>query len=466
MSLTGYGPSHSHGRLLFDGDERKYELWEVKFLGYLRLKKLSDTIQGPLADDASEEQLRTDTTKNADAFAELIQSREESVTDYMLRAETASTSLKSAGETISDSLLIAMIIKGLPTEEYKAFSTVVTQRDKEQSFSEFKVSLRSFEETQKLSEKGNPKEDSVLEVLGKSGKQDKGKIICYGCGKPGHKISECRSRNRWCAVCKNNTHNTERCQKKRTRKPTNDASKFVRNNNYYDSEHDDQSYLFGVGVDIDNIDKVNGILVDCGATTHIVHDVSKFVKFDTQFNPERHFIELADGKRSNNVAQKRGDAEVEICDVEDWASSEDRRSITGYGFQLSENGPLVSWKSRKQATVALSTCEAEYMSLAAAVQEAKFLFQLLKSFLDTSRNVFDSIILYCDNQGALALAKNPVQHQRSKHIDVRYHFVRSEIEKHLLKVMYVPSNDNLADIFTKPVTGSKMKVFLKRILAE
>ena len=71
MSLTGYGPSHS--RLLFDGDERKCELWEVKFLGYLRLKKLSDTIQTPLADDASEDHIRADTTKNADAFAELIQ---------------------------------------------------------------------------------------------------------------------------------------------------------------------------------------------------------------------------------------------------------------------------------------------------------------------------------------------------------------------------------------------------------
>ena len=52
-----------------------------------------------------------------------------------------------------------------------------------------------------------------------------------------------------------------------------------------------------------------------GATTHIVHDLRNFTKFDTQFNPEKHFIELADGKRSNNVAQRRGDAEVEICDV-------------------------------------------------------------------------------------------------------------------------------------------------------
>ena len=73
---------------------------------------------------------------------------DESVTDYMIRAETASTSLKTAGETISDSLLIAMVLKGLPTE-FKPFSTVVTQKDKDQTFSEFKVALRSFEETER-----------------------------------------------------------------------------------------------------------------------------------------------------------------------------------------------------------------------------------------------------------------------------------------------------------------------------
>ena len=95
-----------------------------------------------------------DTVKNADAFAELIQylddrslSADENVTDYMLRAETAATSLKSVGEQISDSLLIAKIIKGLPSEEYKPFSTVVTQKDKDISFSEFSPKLRSNTES-------------------------------------------------------------------------------------------------------------------------------------------------------------------------------------------------------------------------------------------------------------------------------------------------------------------------------
>ena len=99
---------------------------------------------------------------------------------------------------------------------------------------------------------------------------------------------------------------------------------------------------------------------------------------------------------------------VGFCDA-DWGSSEDRRSITGYCFMLSNNGPLISWKCRKQPTVALSTCEAEYMSLCGATQEAKFLSQLLQSInvhVNNSESSFDTVTLHCDNQGAIALSKN------------------------------------------------------------
>ena len=130
------------------------------------------------------------------------------------------------------------------------------------------------------------------------------------------------------------------------------------------------------------------------------------------------------------------------CDA-DWGNADDRRSITGYCFQLAYGGAAISWKSRKQPTVALSTCEAEYMALASATQEAKFLMQLLT---DMSGNVYKNFDLHCDSQSAIALAKNPVQHQRSKHIDIKYHLVRNEVQSGTMELLYTPSDQNVADI--------------------
>src|SRR6218665_3534350 len=111
--------------------------------------------------------------------------------------------------------------------------------------------------------------------------------------------------------------------------------------------------------------------------------------------------------------------------------------LDNYVFMLADTGSLISWKSRKQSTVALSTCEAEYMSMCAAVQEAKFLMQLLNGMTKGITN--KSVILNVDNQSAIELSKNPVFHQRSKHIDIKYHFIRSEVEKGFIQPKYIPS---------------------------
>ena len=182
----------------------------------------------------------------------------------------------------------------------------------------------------------------------------------------------------------------------------------------------------------------------------------------TNLKTAKHVLRYLKGTSDKGLVFKKSNQSLSLigyCDA-DWGSSEDRRSITGYGFQMNENGPLISWKSRKQPTVALSTCEAEYMSLSSAIQEAKFLLQLLKDFLVESSN---PVSLFCDNQGAIALAKNPVQHQRSKHIDIRYHFIRHEIKKGLINVMYVTSNDNVADMFTKALSGQRLKTLTVNI---
>ena len=149
------------------------------------------------------------------------------------------------------------------------------------------------------------------------------------------------------------------------------------------------------------------------------------------------------------------------CDIvgfsdADYANSTGRKSISGFLFMLSENGPVISWKSKKQQTVALSSCESEYISLSFAAQEAKFLQQL---YFDISGKS-SSVLLRGDNMGSLSLAKNPVNHQRSKHIDVRYHFIRSLVDSKLLNLEYVSSDNNAADIFTKPVNKGKLAKFI------
>ena len=142
----------------------------------------------------------------------------------------------------------------------------------------------------------------------------------------------------------------------------------------------------------------------------------------------------------------------------DWASSSDRRSTTGYCFRLNEDGGLVSWKTRKQPTIALSSCEAEYMALTAAAQEAISLKMLLKDFTAEEDNKLPTLIRG-DNQGSLDLAQNPVHHQRSKHIDIKYHFIREKCADGDIKLQYVSTAENVADLMTKAATKQKLEIF-------
>jgi hypothetical protein len=131
----------------------------------------------------------------------------------------------------------------------------------------------------------------------------------------------------------------------------------------------------------------------------------------------------------------------------DWASnSDDRRSVSGYCFSLSPSGGIVSWASRRQGCVALSSCEAEYVALSQAAQELVFLRGLLSDLGVVSEQ---PPVLFGDNQGAVALASNPIAHKRTKHIDVRHHFIRQLVEGKALSIQYVPTADNRSDVFTK-----------------
>ena len=137
----------------------------------------------------------------------------------------------------------------------------------------------------------------------------------------------------------------------------------------------------------------------------------------------------------------------------DWAGDlNDRKSTSGYTFQI--NGAAVSWRSKKQTCVALSTAEAEYIALSAAAQEALWMRQLLT---DLNVNIDEPVTIYEDNQSAIAMSKNPQFHRRSKHIDIKYHFVRDQVEKKTLTVLYCPTGSMLADLFTKGIPKEQFK---------
>ncbi len=128
-----------------------------------------------------------------------------------------------------------------------------------------------------------------------------------------------------------------------------------------------------------------------------------------------------------------------------------RRSLTCYIFTL--YGCAVSWKATLQSTVALSTTEAEYMSLTEGVKEAIWLHGLIGSLgLEVQKPE-----VYCDSQSALSLAKNPVYHERSKHIDVRLNFIRDALENKVVTIEKIPTAENPADMLTKPLPVNKFR---------
>ena len=144
------------------------------------------------------------------------------------------------------------------------------------------------------------------------------------------------------------------------------------------------------------------------------------------------------------------------CDA-DWANDiEDRRSCTGYIFMF--QGAAISWNSKKQQTIALSCTEAEYMSLSSAVQEALWLKQLQEEFWPNLKGIHT--ILYCDNQSAISLSGNSMYHARSKHIDVRYHFIREKIAANQIAVQYLCTRDMVADALTKALHRPKHEDFV------
>jgi hypothetical protein len=145
----------------------------------------------------------------------------------------------------------------------------------------------------------------------------------------------------------------------------------------------------------------------------------------------------------------------------DWGGCLDtRRSTTGYLFKI-YGGP-VAWKSRRQPTTALSTAEAEFMASSDAARQALWIQRLMTDlgFLDSSDR---SIPILNDNNAAIQLSKDPVNHDRSKHIDIRTHFIREKVNNGDIDLSHVPTKENLADGLTKPLPADRHSSLFKDV---
>ncbi|XP_047163693.1 uncharacterized mitochondrial protein AtMg00810-like [Vigna umbellata] len=157
-----------------------------------------------------------------------------------------------------------------------------------------------------------------------------------------------------------------------------------------------------------------------------------------------------------------GEVRVIAYSDSDWCGDKgDRKSTAGYVFFF--DGAPISWSSTKEPVVALSSCEAEYIAACEATCQAAWLDSLMKELKIEGRG---KVKLLVDNKSAIDLTKHPTSHGRSKHIETRFHFIREQVSKKKLEVVFCRSEDQIADILTKALKGERFLKLRKQIGVE
>ena len=146
-----------------------------------------------------------------------------------------------------------------------------------------------------------------------------------------------------------------------------------------------------------------------------------------------------------------------FCDA-NWASQHHRHSISGFSFHFGQGA--VSWSSKKQAVVALSSTEPEYIAQTHGAKEAIWIRNFVTEIQGKTQG---SLTMFCDSQGAITLSKDNKFHSRMKHIDLRYHFIREAVDEGKINVLYLPTADNVADIFTKALARPRFELLVEKL---
>jgi hypothetical protein len=139
----------------------------------------------------------------------------------------------------------------------------------------------------------------------------------------------------------------------------------------------------------------------------------------------------------------------------DWGNNkEDRKSVTGWIAKV--NGDVISWASKTQKTIAQSTCEAELYAEAAGINEMLWLRGILS---ELGLEVDEPSVIYGDNQSTVAISKNGIKGERTKHVDIKYHFIKDQVDQGVVKVQWISTTEQQADICTKPLAIESFKKF-------
>ena len=179
------------------------------------------------------------------------------------------------------------------------------------------------------------------------------------------------------------------------------------------------------------------------------------------YNGVKRVLRYVKGTEDYGLLYKKGDLKGELIGYSDSdfaGDCHDRKSTSGHIFFFS--GMAVSWSSQKQSIVALSSCEAEYITAITATCQAVWMNQLIRELMNNKESKVKVMVV---NQSAITLSKNPVHHNCTKHIDTRYHFIRECVEDKKIEITFIRTEDQLADIFTKALGRLKFKEMRGRI---
>ena len=170
-------------------------------------------------------------------------------------------------------------------------------------------------------------------------------------------------------------------------------------------------------------------------------------------------LQLRFGPRTNSTESSydRTKSKLTVYTDADWAGQKSDRKSTSGGVAMLYSGPIY-WISKVQRSVATSSTESEYIAQSTNAKASQWLAQILQD-MKCPELIGKIVRMLADNQGAIALAKNPHLHDRSRHIDIKYHHVRNLVESRKLKIKYIPTAEMTADGFTKPLDRTKFDMF-------